>query len=170
MGSPTAVSRSDDGADLCQRALIARRTAQTSCEQSKWLAESIERDSRGCVRGSYPAEPRSVRTIRAAVWDLAAAAGAGEQKLACIRLAVSEAVSNAVVHAYPQGQGSIHVLARLLGQQLAVAIADDGCGPQVPSATPGLGCGRRLIASSSDCFTTRQRANGGTRVEMRWAM
>jgi serine/threonine-protein kinase RsbW len=111
---------------------------------------------------TYPAVAESVRRARRAVTELAAGAGADRQQLESIRLAVSEAVTNAVRHAYADEPGMIHITAAIAGGQLTLLIADDGCGPQQPSRTPGLGWGLALIAAASDGFTIAQRADGGT--------
>lgn len=105
---------------------------------------------------------------RAAVVAFAERVGADREQLGSIRLAISEALTNAVIHAYPNGRGSVHVVAGVVGQQLAVVITDDGCGMHAPSRTGGLGWGLALIAASSDHVTTRQRSDHGTRVLVRW--
>ena len=61
---------------------------------------------------SYQAVPESVPLARRALTAVAAAAGAGGERLEEIRLAVSEALTNAVLHAYRNGEiGLFHVTA-----------------------------------------------------------
>lgn len=74
------------------------------------------------------------------------------------------------VHAYPDGTGSVYVRAVIVDGQFRVSIIDDGTGPHVPSATPGLGCGLALIAASTDQFTIRRRRKRGTEIDLRWTL
>jgi anti-sigma regulatory factor (Ser/Thr protein kinase) len=117
---------------------------------------------------SYPAVAASVRQARAAVAELAQAAGASPDKLDSIRLAVSEAVSNAVLHAYPAEPGQILVTAALAGSEFWVLVADDGGGLGTSSAKAGLGVGLTLIAQEADDFTIGPRATRGVEVRMRF--
>jgi stage II sporulation protein AB (anti-sigma F factor) len=119
---------------------------------------------------SYPAAPSSVGPARAAVVDLAVRNGATERQVDAIRLSVSEAVTNAIVHGYAHGSGTIHITVALASGELWVLIADDGCGFQSPSANPGLGWGMPLIAHASDEFAIAERAYGGTEVRMRFVI
>jgi serine/threonine-protein kinase RsbW len=79
--------------------------------------------------------------LRRAVAELAAHAGATEDLADAVRLAVSEAVTNVVLHAYRDSSGSVHVSADLAGSELWVLIADDGCGLRPVADSPGLGMG-----------------------------
>src|SRR2546423_264948 len=76
----------------------------------------------------YRAIPASGPLARQARGDLAAAAGASAEKVEAIRLAVSEAMTNAVLHAYPQASGVVDVTAAVASGELWVLIADDGRG------------------------------------------
>jgi stage II sporulation protein AB (anti-sigma F factor) len=95
--------------------------------------------------------------------------GANKPQVDAIRLAVSEAVSNAVVHAYDaKSGGDIHITAEIAAQELWVLIADDGRGFQAPARNPGLGWGLPLIAHMSDRLEIAERAEGGTEIRMRF--
>lgn len=50
------------------------------------------------------------------------------EEVADIKTAVSEAVTNAIVHAYPKTVGEIVIRASLSGRRLEVSIADKGIG------------------------------------------
>jgi anti-sigma regulatory factor (Ser/Thr protein kinase) len=105
---------------------------------------------------------------RGAVAELATRVGVTGEQLDAIRLAVSEAASNAVLHAYPDAEGTFRVRAAAIGRRLTVFITDNGCGPDVPSSRPGLGVGFGVISASSDLCTIRRGKDGGTHVGMRW--
>jgi serine/threonine-protein kinase RsbW len=118
---------------------------------------------------SYPAVPESVPMARRALTAIAAAAGAGGERLEEIRLAVSEALTNAVVHAYRNGNvGWLHVTAAVAAGELWVLIGDDGRGMHAWNDSDGLGIGLGLISGLSDDFTIVARASGGTEVQMRF--
>jgi stage II sporulation protein AB (anti-sigma F factor) len=118
---------------------------------------------------SYPAIPESVPIARRALTAAAATAGAGGERLEEIRLAVSEALTNAVVHAYRYGPpGRLHVTAAVADGELWVLIGDDGRGMHAWNDSNGLGIGLSLISGLSDDFAIVTRASGGTEVQMRF--
>lgn len=126
--------------------------------------------SRGdALNQSYPAVAETVPLARRALTDVAAAAGAGGERLEEIRLAVSEALTNAVVHAYRGDEsGHFHVTAALASGELWVLISDDGRGLHAWNDSRGLGIGLSLISGLSDDFAIVTRASGGTEVQMRF--
>jgi serine/threonine-protein kinase RsbW len=118
---------------------------------------------------SYPAVPEAVRMARRALSAVAARAGAGGERLEEIRLAVSEALTNAVVHAYRDTDaGRFHVTAAVASDELWVLISDDGRGLHAWNDSRGLGIGLSLISGLSDDFAIVTRASGGTEVQMRF--
>ena len=125
---------------------------------SPWLAES------------YPAVPDSPSRARRAIARFAAAGGATDAEIDAVRLAVSEAVTNAVQHAYRETAGQIHLSATVIDGELWVLIADDGCGHQAPPPSPGLGLGIALMASVSRELVLTERADGGTEVRLRFPL
>jgi serine/threonine-protein kinase RsbW/stage II sporulation protein AB (anti-sigma F factor) len=110
----------------------------------------------------------SVPLARRALVAVARSAGADDNQLEAVRLAVSEALTNAVIHAYPNSVGRIHVDAWTGQGEFVVEIADDGLGFQAHTDTPGLGMGLGLISQVTDDFTIRQPHSGGTAVRMRF--
>lgn len=124
----------------------------------------------GTFLQSYPAVPESVPQARQQVVDFALVSGADESQAEDIRLSVSEALTNVVLHAYNGEQGQIHVRASLAGDELWVLIGDDGSGLQSHTDSPGLGVGLALIAQTSDGLTIMNRSSGGTEVRMRFVL
>lgn len=118
----------------------------------------------------YAAEPESVPRARKAVRDFASAAGADQEQLDAVRLASSEAITNAVIHAYRGDPGSVYVTAAVVSDELWVLIADDGCGMQPRADRPGLGLGLGLISQVSNELAVVARAGGGTEVRMRFSL
>ena len=76
----------------------------------------------------FPSKPENVAFARTAVAAFVSQLDPTVPELADISTAVSEAVTNIVVHAYPQAEGLIMVTARLSGQQVNVEVKDNGCG------------------------------------------
>jgi anti-sigma regulatory factor (Ser/Thr protein kinase) len=99
-----------------------------------------------------PAEPQSVTLLRGAIEEFAAGNGASERQRAAIALAVSEAVSNAVVHAYVDRDvpGTVGVQAQVHERSLEVVVCDEGVGMRPRLDSPGLGIGLGMIARLSE--------------------
>jgi anti-sigma regulatory factor (Ser/Thr protein kinase) len=114
------------------------------------------------------AAPRAVPLLRRAVSRFAEGHGVHGQLLGDMRLAVSEAVANVVMHAYaPGARGEVHLRAVCSGGVLEVVIADDGLGIRnKPSEGQGLGLG--ILANVTSDFSINQRAEGGTEIRMRF--
>jgi serine/threonine-protein kinase RsbW/stage II sporulation protein AB (anti-sigma F factor) len=119
-------------------------------------------------RRALPAVPASVTALRHALTDFVAAAGIGEPVLRSVKLAVSEAVTNAVVHAYAGAQrpGEVRVRACVRDDELAITVADDGCGMVPRLDSPGLGVGLPLIAHTADTLDIDHPPGGGTELRM----
>jgi anti-sigma regulatory factor (Ser/Thr protein kinase) len=100
----------------------------------------------------------------------AVAAGFASERVDGLRLAVSEALSNVVVHAYPDQPGEIHLTASAAEGELWILIADDGVGLWPRIDGPGLGLGLALIAHEADELTIAKRASGGTELRMRFKL
>lgn len=117
---------------------------------------------------SYPAQPPQVAAIRRAISAFAKRRGADTATLIRLELAVSEAATNVVLHAYrtPGAGGHIHVMACLDRGTLEVTVRDDGCGMAPRPDSPGMGLGLSLMASESDHFEARTVEGGGTEVQM----
>jgi anti-sigma regulatory factor (Ser/Thr protein kinase) len=101
---------------------------------------------------AYPALPESVAVVRAALVDFAMRIGASQATIAAVELAVSEAVTNVVVHAYRDAAepGVVEVAAARASGELCVIVADAGSGLRPRPDSPGLGLGLGLIAQVSD--------------------
>ncbi len=117
---------------------------------------------------SYPAVAQTVPCARAELTELAHDMGADEDAIEAIRLAASEALTNAIRHAYPDREGDVHVTAAITGEELWLLVADDGCGLHAGSGNPGLGVGLALIACAADYFSIVKRSGGGTEIQMRF--
>jgi anti-sigma regulatory factor (Ser/Thr protein kinase) len=123
----------------------------------------------------YEADPESVGRARAELAGFASRAGASPTLVDEVRLAVSEAVTNAVRHGYPLDSGEIRVRAFVGDDVLEVVVSDDGCGVHrtgtgTGSGDNGLGFGLALICEVADQMTLALRSGGGTDVRMRFSL
>jgi stage II sporulation protein AB (anti-sigma F factor) len=117
----------------------------------------------------YPATAESVPQARKALASFASSAGVTEEQLEGIRLVVSEAVSNAVLHAYDGDGGQIQLTAAVVPGELWILIADDGFGLRAErSGNRGLGLGLGWMAQFSDGLTLVTRSSGGLEVRLRF--
>ena len=82
-----------------------------------------------------------------------------------VRLAVSEAATNAVVHAYRDAAGDLAVRASATDAELLVVVSDTGIGLGPRPDSPGLGLGMPLIASVTSRFRIVS-GEAGTEVHM----
>lgn len=128
----------------------------------RFLAAPSGREVIWCVNGSVAAQPRSVRLVRHAIVDLLRRHGASPALLGKVGLAVSEAATNVVEHAYPHRRipGRLHYDADIEDGDLEIVIADDGDGVRADHESEGLGLGLQMIASVSDDFAITQRPVG----------
>ena len=104
------------------------------------------------------------------------------EEIADVRCAVSEAVTNCIVHAYRERVGErnfIYISVRLYdSREISVEISDNGCGiedvelARTPSYTTNSdgersGMGFLVMESFTDSLTVKSRLGRGTRVLMR---
>lgn len=93
-----------------------------------------------------------------------------------IKVAVSEAVSNAIIHGYGgQEDQMVRILASLDGDTLKVVVEDHGCGiedvalarqPSYSTDPERMGLGFVFMESFMDTLEVESRVNEGTRVRM----
>ena len=114
------------------------------------------------------AVPAAVPTLRGAIAGFLGDAGIGEPLLTSAKLAVSEAVTNAVMHAYVGAPhpGAVALDASFEGDSLLVAVSDDGSGMMPRLDSPGLGVGLPLIADTVDTLDIDNSPRGGTVLRM----
>lgn len=106
--------------------------------------------STGCpreLRERMAAAIASIAPLRRAVVRFAREHGASDREREDIALAVSEALTNTVMHAYvgDHAPGMIDVRAAVTGRSLHVTVRDSGNGPRPRTDGPGLGLGLKLI-------------------------
>jgi serine/threonine-protein kinase RsbW len=112
------------------------------------------------------AEAGAIPEIRHAVRDFAAAHDV--QDVDAVALAVTEAVTNAVVHAYRScDAGDVRIVACAEPARLVVVVRDYGCGMGPRHDSPGLGIGLPTIGHLARDFSIEvPEGEGGTRLRM----
>ena len=116
------------------------------------------------------ATPAAVPGVRRAVVDFAElhSVGVGPD----VALAVSEAITNAVLHAYrgADSGGPVRVVACAEPGRLVVVVRDYGCGMRPNPDSPGLGLGLSVIGRlATELNIERPDEGGGTRLRMCFA-
>lgn len=131
------------------------------------------------IRFTMPSLSVNESAARAAVSSFIVQADPTVEELSDIRTAVSEAVTNAIVHGYRGTKGKIELTVRLLPERVIyIRIKDSGCGiPDVEQAMQPLfttapeeersGLGFSVMASFMDRLTVRSKVGKGTSVTMR---
>ena len=126
----------------------------------------------------FPSKSTNEAFARSAVACFAAQLDPTLEELGDIRTAVSEAVTNCIVHAYPEGYGTITLRCRMLkDNMLDIVIKDKGVGiPDLeqarrPAFTTGgverSGMGFTIMESFMTTFEVTSQPGKGTTVHMR---
>lgn len=112
-----------------------------------------------------PARAESIPSIRHAV--VAFAARHGYEDVPGIALAVTEAATNAVLHAYAGTEpGDVRAVACAEPDRLVVVVRDWGAGMGPRLDTPGLGLGLPTIATVASAFDVEAADGAGTLLRM----
>ncbi len=116
---------------------------------------------------SYEPSPHAVRAVREEVARIALECGLDELAVQDVRLAVSEAATNALLHGCREaaGDAAIHVSAELIDHELLVDVTDTGAGMQPRADSPGIGLGLPLMARLSKRVDICD-ARPGTRIRL----
>ena len=116
---------------------------------------------------ALPARAANIAIVRHAFGALGEAFALDEEILSNIRLAVTEACTNVVVHAYPdEHEGLLEVAATLQADKLEIVVRDEGPGIGPRPGSPGLGLGLPLIASLTESVQLGRDENERTEVRM----
>jgi serine/threonine-protein kinase RsbW len=117
------------------------------------------------------ARAENIAIVRHALGGLGEAFAVPDSKLSDIRLAVTEACSNVVVHAYPEGHyGPMEVIASMDGDALTVLVRDWGRGIRPRPDSPGLGLGLSLIAALAESVQLGHDGKEHTEVRMTFTL
>ena len=152
-------------------------------EQMKFEMGDLQQDAPKRMRKRRPPRKKArglllvILLVLAAVAAFVAQLDPAVDELADIRTAVSEAVTNCIVHAYPDAIGEIILQARLYPEgRVVIKIRDRGCGIEdirqamEPLFTTGgeerSGLGFSVMESFSDKLRVTSRKGKGTVVTL----
>ena len=130
------------------------------------------------MKVSFPSRGANEGLARMLVAAFITEADPTVEELCDIKTAVSEAVTNCIVHAYPDRIGEIYIAASLSESNLVtIKVRDHGCGiadvqkAMEPLFTTGgserSGMGFTIMESFMDKLTVRSMQGKGTTVQMR---
>ena len=133
--------------------------------------------TKNCVKLEFPAKSCNEAFARASVAAFAAQLDPTIDELGDIKTAVSEAVTNAIVHAYPDDMGTVWIKLRILGEDcIEVSVKDKGRGIEdvkkamEPLFTTGgedrSGMGFTIMDTFMDKMKVSSKTGKGTAVVM----
>jgi serine/threonine-protein kinase RsbW len=123
------------------------------------------------VRLTIPAKPEYITLCRLALTGLSRLRPLPDEMLADLKLALTEACSNSVRHAYAGGEGSVEILYELHEDRLVIEVLDEGEGfnadeaAKEPDELSEGGLGIAIIRAVADEFEVGERQTGtGSRL------
>jgi serine/threonine-protein kinase RsbW len=116
------------------------------------------------ARWTAPALADEVGRMRRAASAAAAEHGLDGRALEHLELAVSEALTNVVLHAYQDEPGPMSVEVESDDDEIRVTVADDGGGIAAQAEHRGPGMGLGILASAADFCEIRSRRGVGVEV------
>jgi serine/threonine-protein kinase RsbW len=122
------------------------------------------------VRLTIPAKPEYITLCRLALTGLSRLRPLADETLADLKLALTEACTNSIKHAYDNGEGTVEITYELSGDALAIEVSDQGRGFEHEPAAPADddlsegGLGIAIIQAVADEFEVGPREGGGSRL------
>jgi serine/threonine-protein kinase RsbW len=125
------------------------------------------------IRLTIPAKPEYITLGRLALTGIARLRPEPlrQEVLGDLKLALTEACTNSVRHAYAGGEGTVEILYELHDDKLVIEVVDEGEGFEPPTAPSNAladeelsegGLGIAIIEALADEFEIRERAQGGS--------
>ena len=124
------------------------------------------------IRLTIPARPEYITLGRLALTAIAGVRPLSDETLHDLKLALTEASTNSVKHAYGES-GSVDIVYELLSDRLAVEVGDAGTGFELGGARGGAagedglaegGLGIEIIRALTDEVEIAEREGGGSRL------
>ena len=124
------------------------------------------------VRLTIPARPEYITLGRLALTAIAGVRPLSDETLHDLKLALTEACTNSVKHAYGEDGGSVDIVYELLSDRLAVEVGDAGSGFAPGTNASGSvadeleegGLGIEIIRALTDEVEIGEREGGGSRL------
>ena len=130
------------------------------------------------IKLEFPAKSANEAFARATVGAFAVQLDLTASELADIKTAVSEAVTNSIVHGYINGMGIIYITCRIINNEFEIIVEDKGVGienigkamqPLFTTDTDGerSGMGFTVMQTFMDDLEVISKLGEGTTVKMR---
>jgi serine/threonine-protein kinase RsbW len=123
------------------------------------------------IRLTIPAKPEYITLGRLALTAIAGVRPVSDEALHDLKLALTEACTNSVKHAYGEDGGSVEIVYELLADRLAVEVGDAGSGFDPSSGGRNGddvleegGLGIAIIRALTDEVEIGEREGGGSRL------
>ena len=149
-GSALPAARGEGSASKATSKSAARKPPQPGAASPPRLGSVLDGDTRAVVI-AIPASSEFVRVVRLAVAGVATRMRFSYEQIEDIKLAVSEACNNAILHAHPPGgESATQVIVRILPgeERLEITVFDQGHLPapglEIPSGAPSTDAWRDL--------------------------
>jgi serine/threonine-protein kinase RsbW len=128
----------------------------------------VSEQSAGVVELSIPAKAEYIVLCRLALTGLARRRALDPELLADLKLALTEACSNSIRHAYDDGSGTVEVRYELAADRLSIEVLDEGSGfdPEAPTTAEDEldegGLGIAIIRALVDELEIESSGSGST--------
>ena len=123
------------------------------------------------IRLTIPAKPEYISLSRLALTGISRLRPLSEETLGDLKLALTEACTNSVRHAYDGGEGVVEILYELHSDRLVVEVTDSGEGfepteneDHEPEELSEGGLGIAIIRALADELEITDRRGGGSRL------
>jgi serine/threonine-protein kinase RsbW len=122
------------------------------------------------IRLTIPAKPEYIALGRLTLAGISRVQPVPDETLADLKLALTEACTNSVRHAYSEGgSGTVEIVFELESDRLAVEVVDEGGGfdvaePMEPGEPSESGLGIAIIRALADDFEVTEGESGGSRL------
>ena len=122
---------------------------------------------------NIPSNPMFERVVRASAAEVGEAIGLRPERIEDLKLAVSEAVTNSIVHAFRSTDAGTFTVAVDVRphESVTVCVADEGEGLTPRADSPGAGLGLGLISTLATSVEVHTPPRGrGTEIRMMFAL
>ncbi len=120
------------------------------------------------IRLTLPARAENIALVRHVIGALAESLALPPKTIEDIRLAVTEACTNVVRHAYRDREGPLEIVIEPQSDCLTVIVADRGRGILPNPSSEGPGLGLPLIAALADALEIEHSPQRGSRLSMQF--
>lgn len=120
------------------------------------------------IRLTLPARAENIALVRHVIGALAESLALPPKTIEDIRLAVTEACTNVVRHAYRDHEGPLEIVVEPQSDCLTVVVADRGRGILPNPSSEGPGLGLPLIAALADALEIEHSPQRGSRLSMQF--